>query len=192
MRLTFPLRSKGLDLLTALGDGGGVSQTVPYGTSSMARGRLQDARGEPIANQEVVVVDHFDSGSLFPRVERVATTDDDRTISNASPCRSHKIDEGPTFTGTRQLTVPADDEVGKFTVRGAASFRPSTGQIQEGNVITLSPAGCATVGARIPAGGKLVEVQYRLKTRPTAHPEGTISNPGQRHLQTQLPVLKGR
>ena len=160
MRLSFPLRSP-VELRTSLGPGGSTGQTVPYGTDSRVHGRLLDAHGEPLAVQEVVVVDHFDNGALFPRAERPVVTDEEGRFSTLEPAGPTRSIEA-TFAGTNKY-LPAEDEVGKFAVKGAASFNTSAEVIKEGSAIAFSGK-VRHHGARIPAGGKLVEVQYRLKT----------------------------
>jgi hypothetical protein len=160
MRLDFPLRSA-VELRTSLGAGGSSGQTVPYGTSSQVHGRLVDAHGNPLAGQEILVVDHFDNGALFPRAERSVVTDDDGRFATPEPAGPTRSIEA-TFAGTSKY-LPSEDEVGKFAVRGAASFRTSANEIPEGSPIAFAGK-VRHHGARIPAGGKLVEIQYRLKT----------------------------
>jgi hypothetical protein len=160
MRLTFPLRSP-VELRTSLGSGGSTGQTVPYGTRSRVHGRLLDAHGEPIEGQEVVVVDTFDNGALFPRAERPAVTDDEGRFATPVPAGPTRSIEA-VFAGTNRY-LPAEDEVGLFEVKGAASFRTSAEVIREGSALAFTGR-VRHHGARIPSGGKLVEVQYRLKT----------------------------
>ena len=69
MRLNFPLRADA-KLRAGLGEGRSTGQTVPYGVSSSVHGRLTDSAGDPLAGQQVVVIDHFSNGALFPRAER--------------------------------------------------------------------------------------------------------------------------
>ena len=160
MRLSFPLRSQ-VELRTSLGPGGSTGQTVPYGTASKVHGRLLDAHGEPLAGQQVVIVDHFDNGALFPTAERPVVTDEDGRFATPEPAGPTRSIEA-VFAGTNRY-LPAEDEVGKFAVKGAASFKTSADEIREGTAIVFSGK-VRHHGARIPAGGKLVEVQYRLKT----------------------------
>ena len=113
MKLRLPLREP-VELVTTLGPGGATGQIVPYGTSSTVRGRLLDASGRPMAGQDVVVVDRFDNGALFPTAERPAVTDEQgrfRTPVPAGPTRSIEA----RFAGTTRYQ-PAEDEVGQ--VRG--------------------------------------------------------------------------
>jgi hypothetical protein len=160
MRLAFPLRAP-VELRTSLGDGGSTGQTVPYGTTSEVHGRLLDAHGNPLANQPIIVVDHFDGGALYPRAERPTTTDEGGRFSVREPAGPTRSIEA-VFAGTNRY-LAADDEVGKFAVKGAASFRISDKRVPEGTPIHFKGR-VRHRGARIPAGGKLVEVQYRLKT----------------------------
>jgi hypothetical protein len=159
MKLRLPLREP-VELVTTLGRGGSPGQTVPYGTTSQVRGRLLDASGRPLAGREVVVVDRFDNGALFPTAERPAVTDEQgrfRTPVPAGPTRSIEA----RFAGTPRYQ-PAKDEVGKFTVRSAAKFHTSEREIREGETLVFSGR-LRHKGARIPAGGKLIAIQYRLK-----------------------------
>ena len=160
MRLAFPLRTR-VQLRAGLGEGGSPGQTVTYGTRSEVTGRLLDAAGEPLAGQPVVVVDRFDNGALFPRAERPTTTDNSGRFSvpePAGPTRSVEV----TFGGNNQY-MPELEEVGKFAVKGAATFKTSHKEVPEGSPVVFSGR-VRHKGARIPAGGKLVEIQYRLKT----------------------------
>ena len=107
------------------------------------------------------MVDHFDSGALYPRAERPVVTDEQGRFSAPEPAGPTRSIEA-TFAGTNRY-LPASDEVGKFAVKGAASFRVSSEAVPEGASIRFKGR-VKHRGARIPAGGKLVEVQYRLKT----------------------------
>ena len=161
MRVDFPLRAR-VELRTSLGEGGATGQTVPYGTRSEVHGRLLDPSGKPLAGQPVVVVDRFDNGALYPRAERPAVDGRARVGSPFPSPRARRDRSKPTFAGTSRY-LPAHDEVGKFAVKGEASFRVSDREVPEGSPVTFKGR-VKHRGARIPAGGKLVEIQYRLKT----------------------------
>ncbi len=159
MRLRMPLREP-VELVATLGAGASAGQTVPYGTSSQVRGRLLDASGRPLSGQEVVVVERFDRGALFPKAERPVVTDDQgrfRTPVPAGPTRSIEA----AFAGSARYQ-PATDEVGKYAVKSGVRFRTSERQIPEGETLVFSGR-LRHKGARIPAGGKLIAIQYRLK-----------------------------
>jgi hypothetical protein len=160
MRLTFPLR-EAVELQAHLGDGGSKGQTVPYGTPSEVAGRLTDPSGEPIANKDVLVVEHFGDGALIRERPTTLTTDADGRFST-------KIPAGPTrrvtakFAGTRKYRS-ADAAVGEFTVKSGATFKLAQRSVPEGGTATFKGK-VGHFGARIPSGGKLIELQVRLKT----------------------------
>jgi hypothetical protein len=160
MTLAFPLRPA-VELQAHLGDGGGKGQTVPYGTDSKVSGRLLDPSGKPIAGKEVLVDENFGEGALIRHRPTVVTTDNEGRFES-------KIPAGPTrrvtatFAGTSKYGR-AETNVGEFTVKSRASFRLADSMVEEGSAATFKGK-VGHVGARIPSGGKLVELQVRLKT----------------------------
>jgi hypothetical protein len=159
MRLRFPLRSR-VDLEAHL-RGGPKGETVPYGTSTKVGGRLVDNSGSPIADREVLVVEHFGDGALIRERPTTVQTDSEGRFDT-------KVPAGPTrhvtasFAGTRKWR-PADADVGQFTVRSRASFELVDETVPEGGTATFKGK-VSHHGARIPAGGKLIELQVRVKT----------------------------
>jgi hypothetical protein len=160
MRLTFPLRFGAL-LETKLGPGGSEQQTVPYGTSSTVRGRLVDSSGDPLADQEVLVLEEFGDGALIRERPTFAYTDEDGQFMT-------KVPAGPSrritvrFGGTQKY-LPTHEVAGSFRVRSKASFQTSRDELKEGQRL-LFEGKVAHHGARIPSGGKLIELQVRVKT----------------------------
>jgi hypothetical protein len=160
MRLTFPLR-EAVDLQAHLGDGGSTGQTVPYGTPSKMEGRLTDASGQPIANRDVLLVEHFGDGALIRERPTTVTTDGEGRFST-------KIPAGPTrrvtatFAGTRKYRS-AGANVGEFTVKSGTTFELAEKSVPEGGTATFKGK-VGHFGARIPSGGKLIELQVRLRT----------------------------
>jgi hypothetical protein len=160
MKLAFPLRA-GVRLESNLAGGASRRQTVRYGTDTRARGQLLDADGRPLPDKPITVVEHFGDGALIrERVSHVTTDSEGRWAS--------KVPAGPTrrveasFAGTPKY-LAASDSSGKFTVKSRASFRTSGRTVREGE--TLHFAGkVGHHGARIPSGGKLLELQVRLET----------------------------
>ena len=112
-------------------------------------------------DRQIVVVDRFDNGALFPRAERPVVTDEQgrsrRPSRRARRARSRRPSRAPTGT-CRPRTRSADS---RSRVRRLSRPPPTT--IREGTAIAFTGK-VKHHGARIPAGGKLVEVQYRLKT----------------------------
>ncbi len=108
-----------------------------------------------------------------------------RCPSRAGPTRSIEA----TFAGTNRY-LPADDEVGKFAVKGAASFRVSSDEIPEGTPVRFKGR-VKHRGARIPAGGKLVEIQYRLKTGRQRTLKEPFRTKPDGSYRPHIPVLQG-
>jgi hypothetical protein len=160
MKLTFPLREP-VEIQAHLGEGGGKGQTVPYRTDSSVSGRLVDAEGDPIAGKEILVDENFGEGALIRHRPTTVTTNDDGRFSS-------KIPAGPTrrvtaeFAGSRRY-APAQSDVGELTVKSRASFALEHRSVPEGSRATFKGK-VGHIGARIPSGGKLLELQVRLKT----------------------------
>jgi hypothetical protein len=160
MRLSFPLRPA-VEIQAHLGDGGGKGQTVRYGTASKVSGRLLDRAGNPIAGKEILVDENFGEGALIRHRPTVVRTDKEGRFESTIPA-------GPTrrvtasFSGTQKYGA-AEANVGEFTVKSRASFNLADRTVPEGSTATFKGK-VGHVGARIPSGGKLLELQVRLKT----------------------------
>jgi hypothetical protein len=159
MRLTFPLRAP-VRLHAVVG--GGRRQVVPYGTSSFVRGRLVTEGGEPLADREVLVVENFGRGALIR--ERPTTLETDhrgrfRTKIPAGPSRTVVA----TFAGSQKY-LPLAKRIGSLAVRSRARFRTSREAVPEGGRVAFKGK-VAHFGARIPRGGKLIELQVRVGAR---------------------------
>lgn len=160
MKLTFPLRAP-VDLRAHLNRGGSKSQVVHYGTDAKAKGLLLDAAGDPLPNQEVTIVENFGAGALLRERVSQATTDEKgkwRSKIPGGPSRDVRVSYGGSGA-----YAPAAKGVGSFLVRSRASLKTSRETIAEGKTIVFSGR-VRHFGARIPAGGKLVELQVRVKT----------------------------
>jgi len=161
MRLSFPLR-KDADLRAAVGDGASPRQTLGYGTSTEAHGRLLDDAGDPLAGQQITVIEHFGEGALIrERVSHVTTDAEGRWESKIPAGPSRRVEA--VFRGTRRY-APATTEAGRLTVKSRATFRTSASEAPEGSRVAFKGK-VRHVGARIPAGGKLVELQVRVAAR---------------------------
>ena len=160
MKLTFPLRAP-VELSAHLNRGGSKSQVVRYGTDAKAKGLLLDRSGEPIVGAEVTVVEHFGAGALLRERVSQATTDDKgkwRSKVPAGPSRDVRV----TYGGSGKF-APAGRSVGAFLVRSRASLETSRDSIPAGGTLYFDGK-VRHFGARIPAGGKLLELQVRVKT----------------------------
>lgn len=160
MRLTFPLRFES-QLESRLGSGGAQHQTVPYGTSSTVFGQLLDGSGQPLVDKEVLVTENFGDGALIRERPTYAITDAEgrfETKVPAGPSRSIAV----RFAGTQKYR-PAKELAGTLQVRSRASFDTSRDELKEGQRLVFAGK-VAHHGARIPSGGKLIELQVRVKT----------------------------
>ena len=147
--LNFPLKS-GVELTAHLAPGGGWQMTIGYGDRSKVAGRLVDAAGEPLADQELTVVEHFPDGALINRRVRQVETDSDGLWGQRLPA-------GPSRTITARfdgsLRFLSDDaRAGRLRVRTRTMFHLSRHQVPEGRRVVFRGR-VAHRAARIPAGG---------------------------------------
>lgn len=159
MRLQFPLRHA-VELDAHLEPSGAARQTVAYGRDSYVAGRLVDSGGAPLAGQTITVVEHFGDGALIrERVSHVKTDAEGRWDS--------KLPAGPSrtvathFPGTRRY-MPQEATAGKLAVRSRTRFKPSQRRVREGEGLVFRGK-LGRKGARIPVGGKLIELQVRIE-----------------------------
>jgi hypothetical protein len=157
MRLAFPLKS-GVDLSAALEPGGSKRMTIRYGKPSEVAGRLTEASGDPLPGSEVVVVENFGEGALIrERVTRVRTDSHGRWETRLPPGPSRTVTA--SYAGTQRY-LPATAQGGRLAVRTKASLKTSKSKVPEGKRVTFKGR-LGRLGARIPSGGKLLELQVR-------------------------------
>ncbi len=156
MVLSFPLRDE-VDLNAHIASGS-KRQLIPYGRDSRVTGRLVDKRGEPLADQTVRVEEYFGRGALIDRRVRTVRTD------QRGRWRS-KLPAGPSrrvsaiYEGTRRYQGRTR-QAGNLAVRSRASFHVSRRVVPAGKAIVFGGR-VGRYGARIPSGGKLLELQVR-------------------------------
>ncbi len=160
MKLSFPLKDA-VELRAHLNRGGSRAQVVRYGTKAKAKGLLLDKAGEPIEGQHVTIVENFGAGALVRERVSQATTDERgkwRSKVPAGPSRDVRV-----FYGGSARYAPAVKGVGTFLVRSRASFQASRDSLPEGHTLKFSGR-VGHFGARIPSGGKLLELQVRVRS----------------------------
>ncbi len=157
MILTFPLKATS-HITAHLRPGGGSKVRLPYGAKASATGRLLDARGKPLAHQQVTVTQRYAPGAIVPQRVLSGVTD--------GKGRWHaRLGAGPTrvvaasFVGSAQY-LGARKSAGRIVVKSKASFRTSRKRVPEGKSV-LFHGRIAHRGAQIPGAGKLVELQVR-------------------------------
>jgi hypothetical protein len=160
MRLAFPLRES-VQLQAHLDNGASRGQTVPYGTDATAEGKLLDAQGEPIVGREITIVENFGEGALIRERVSNATTDEDGRWSSTAPAGPNRSITA-AFEGTARYGA-THKQVGTLVVRSRVSFKTKRESVGEGHAMTFTGK-VGHFGARIPAGGKLLELQVRVKT----------------------------
>ncbi len=176
MILTFPLKD-GIDLNAHLVPGGERRQTIGYGQTAKVAGRLVNEAGRPLDHARVRVVEHFSPGALIRRRIRVLRTDRGGFFGERIPAGpSRKITA--SYGGSRRY-LHDSTRAGRLVVRSKASLRTSRNHVKEGRAVVFRGV-VRHRGARIPPGGKLVELQVRdgkywntvrqaFYTRPNGH-----------------------
>jgi hypothetical protein len=157
MVLAFPLKS-GVRLSAHFAPGAASRTTVGYRRRAKVAGRLVDASGRPLARQQVTVIERFADGALINRRVRRVVTDPDGVWGArlpAGPSRTVTV----RFAGTRRY-LPDGARAGRLRVRTRTTFRLSRRRVPEGRRVVFRGR-VAHRAARIPAGGKLIELQVR-------------------------------
>jgi hypothetical protein len=157
MILSFPLREP-VQLISRLDRGSESLATIGYGRDSQAQGQLLNGDGQPMAGRTVVVTEYFGEGALIDRRVRAVTTDKHgrwRSLLPAGPSRTVIAE----FAGTAQYQ-PMRAQPAELRVRSRTSFELSRQRVHEGGSV-LFEGKVGHFGARVPAGGKLIELQVR-------------------------------
>lgn len=157
MILNFPLREP-VQLVARIGHGDTARETIGYGHDSKAHGRLLDGDGQPMADRKVTVTEYFGAGALIDRRVRTVTTNERGrwgSLLPAGPSRAVTV----AFEGTPRYQ-PREAASRELRVRSRSSFAPSQDRVREGRGVTFEGK-VGHFGARIPAGGKLIELQVR-------------------------------
>jgi hypothetical protein len=161
MVLTFPLKT-GVRLTGYLAPGGGHRKTIGYRKRSKVAGRLSDRAGRPLAGQEVTVVEHFGSGALIDhRIRTVETDSTGRWRERIPAGPSRRITA--TYRGSPRY-VAERAKVGTLAVRTKVGLRLSRRRVPEGRRVVFKGR-VRHYAARIPDGGKLVELQVKAGHR---------------------------
>jgi hypothetical protein len=156
MLLTFPLKS-GVQLQGHF-SGGSHRLTVGYGRPSKVSGTLRDASGQPLADQDVTVTEDFGDGALIDTRERTVRTDSDGRWKERLPGGPSRT-VSATYEGTRRY-LPDATTAGALGVKTKASLHISSHRVHEGHRVAFKGR-IGHLAARIPAGGKLVELEVK-------------------------------
>jgi hypothetical protein len=155
--LSFPLRQR-VDLTAAIKPGGSKRVAVRYGKKARVVGSLADARGKRLAGQEIALVERFGTGALIERRVRTVRTDSHgRWGAELRPGPSRSV--RAYFAGTPRY-LDAGAKGGRLSVKTKVSFRLTRRRVPEGKPVVFKGR-VRSRGARIPRGGKLLELQVR-------------------------------
>ena len=157
MILAFPLKTASR-LSAHLAPGGASRLTVRYGHGAKVAGRLRDAAGRPLGGQPVTVTERFGAGALIDRRVRTVMTDPDGLWGERLPAGPSRRVIARYQGTTRYLADGA--KAGGLHVKTKATFHLSRPRVREGRRVVFRGR-VAHLAARIPAGGKLIELQVK-------------------------------
>jgi len=156
MILTFPLKS-GVRLTARL-PGGSPRLTLGYGQRAKVSGFLTDPAGEPLTDEAVTVTEYFGEGALIDRRVRTVRTDaHGRWMERLPTGPSRKI--VASYAGTRRY-LPDTTRAGSLRIKTKATFHLSRRHVLEGHRVSFKGR-VGHLAARIPSGGKLVELEVK-------------------------------
>ena len=156
MVVEFPLRESA-SVRGRIGRSGRGS-TIGYGRSSQVKGALVDSDGRPIADREITVTEFFSDGALIServRMVRTSSSGEFRSLLPNGPSRRVQV----TYEGDEQF-LPDSEAAGKLRVRSEATLKMSRKRIRAGDRVRFTGR-VGRLGARMPPGGKLVELQVQ-------------------------------
>jgi hypothetical protein len=155
MVLAFPLREE-TDVDASID--GSDRVTVDYGKRPDVDGTLRGKGGRAVGGEPIAVIERFEAGSsLEPIVHS--------TRSDAHGRFSVRVARGPSrriavrYEGSRRY-LPSHADPIRLGVRGSARMTVSARHVHAGRRVKFAGT-VGSFGARVPAAGKLVELQVR-------------------------------
>ncbi len=137
---------------------GVLGHRARYGARPVVRGRLRTESGDGAAGMPLTVVERFEPGSEPRRRTRTIETGPRgsyRTRLSAGPSRKVVV----RFAGSRRL-LPSASRPRKLAVAGRVTMKLSRKRVAAGGRVRFRGR-IGARGARIPAPGKVVELQVR-------------------------------
>ena len=171
MILRFPLKPA-----TTLAASLGAKREIGYDARPEIRGRLRGGDGEIPPGASVAVVERFDSGAARPvRVSRINVDRRGRFATRLGRGPSRRV--SVAYGGSLRYE-PSSRSAGGVRVRGRATLTVSRRRVAEGSRVRFRGR-VGHRGARIPARGKLVELQVRARGERRFHTvrEATRTDP---------------
>jgi hypothetical protein len=144
----------------------GSLRTVPYGRRVLLSGRLITGRSSPLGGVPVRVVERFAPGAHPASQTSTVTTAPDGTISiRTDPGPSRTISIG--FEGSPTLARSTAHML-ELGVRSRVRLRASAGVATVGGPPLVFRGQLVAAPGEIPAGGRSIELQFRLPGLPWA------------------------
>ncbi len=160
MVLRSPLKSP-TRIEAGLGGRRSGERPARHGQGIRYAGRLSLASGPPLAGMPVKVVETFDPGSdLDQRVTVVETAADGSFRTSLEPGPSRQVEA--VFAGSRVLGRSTAEQ-DRLEVAAGVRLRASARVARVGGAPVLFSGKVASRGAKLPAGGRPVELQFRLR-----------------------------
>jgi len=143
-----------------LGGGGPARGAGDAVGATVYRGRLTSIAGAPLAGREIEIVESFADGASPARnVSVVRTAADGRFRARLAPGPSRQLEA--VFAGTRDLGRSRGGEA-SLPVRSRVGMRASSPTAPVGGPPVVFRGRLGDRGAPIPAGGRSIELQFRL------------------------------
>jgi hypothetical protein len=139
---------------------------VSFGREISLRGRLSAGPGAPLTGMEVRIVERFSNGASASERVTTATTGEDGVFTTRLPPGPSR-DVTAVFEGTHTLTRSVTRSV-RLGVRSDVSLRASSSVAKVGGQPLIFQGKVAANHADFPAGGKAVQLQFRLPGLPWA------------------------
>ncbi len=138
----------------------GPARAVRYGRGIAYAGRLTSASGSPLGRMPVEVVESFGAGAASPqRSTRVLTAADGTFAIRLAPGPSRRVEA--VFDGTPILSRAGGGHV-HLDVLAGVRLRASARSARVGGIPVVFSGRVGSLGAPFPAGGRPVELQFRI------------------------------
>lgn len=137
--------------------------TVRYKKPAQLSGKLLDEQGNGVPRSEVTVVESYDSGSKRDQ-RSIAVTTNDKGAFTATLPRGPSRSVTALFAGSPTLLATRAAASPRLVVRGKVGLKVTRKRVRPGKA-TRFKGRVAKLGANVPAGGKLVEVQVRVRNK---------------------------
>lgn len=137
--------------------------TVGYKKAAQLSGRLLDEQGNGVPRSELSVVESYDAGSKRDR-NAISVTTNDKGAFTATLPRGPSRSVTALFAGTQTLLAARAAANPRLEVRGKVGLKVTHRKVRPGKT-TRFKGRVAKLGANVPGGGKLVEVQVRVRNQ---------------------------